>query len=418
MQKEFEDRLRQLIEELVRSRLGSLEQEISRLQRELNAAFTTLLESTDAATAIPESDLSLSRISAEIEAQIGQASAEGAKLGSDLALLRDSVDEIGQQQTQAEVLNALVERVANFAPRVVLFVVKGSNALGWAARGFDDTIGNATTRGLSISLQSNTILQAAINSLETCSSAPEQHAENNLILSRLGGGRPERVLAAPLKVRGKSAAVLYADSADRAEDSVNIEAIELLVNTTGLVVELTSLRARSSEAPAKAQAQQTASVVHPQAQPVSTGTGSLGTGSLGERRLAAGPAAGSSGVLTQQQPRSSGELAEPKAPDTAWRAVKGDDDERQHTDARRFARLLVSEIKLYNEQKVIDGRRSGDLYERLKEDIDRSRQMYDKRITGGATGRSDYFYEELVNTLAEGDPSKLGANFLNSKQRP
>ena len=108
----------------------------------------------------------------------------------------------------------------------------------------------------------------------------------------------------------------------------------------------------------------------------------------------------------------------PKASDTAWRAGKGDDDERQHTDARRFARLLVSEIKLYNEQKVIDGRRNSDLYERLKEDIDRSRQMYDKRITGVVAGRFDYFYEELVNTLAEGDPSKLGANFPYSQQRP
>jgi len=424
VQKEFEDRLRQLLEELVRSRVGSLEQEISRLQRELNASFTSLLESTDAATAIPESDLSLSRISAEVEAQVGQASAESAKLGSDLALLRDSVDEIGQQQTQAEVLNSLVERIANFAPRVVLFVVKGSNALGWAARGFDDTLGNATIRGLSVSLQSDTILQAAINSLETCSSAPEQHTENNLILSRLGGGRPERLLAAPLKVRGKSAAVLYADSSDRAEDSVNIEAIELLVSTTGLVVELTSLRARAGEAPAKAPVQQTPSgSLQPQpaaqAPAAAPAAFSGATGGLGERRSQpSSPMIGGSGPLTPAQGRkTSGDLAAPAASDAAWKAPKGNEDERQHTDARRFARLLVSEIKLYNEQKVIEGRRNGDLYERLKEDIDRSRQMYDKRITAGVTGRFDYFYEELVNTLAEGDPAKLGASFP-AQQRP
>ena len=55
------------------------------------------------------------------------------------------------------------------------------------------------------------------------------------------------------------------------------------------------------------------------------------------------------------------------------------EEEKAHSDARRFARLLVSEIKLYNEQKVAEGRRGGDLYDRLKEeDIDRSRQMYEK----------------------------------------
>jgi hypothetical protein len=82
-----------------------------------------------------------------------------------------------------------------------------------------------------------------------------------------------------------------------------------------------------------------------------------------------------------------------------------------HNDARRFARLLVSEIKLYNEQKVKDGRLEGDLYERLREDIDRSRQMYDKRVAPPVAARYDYFHQELVNTLAEGDPAKLGSDY-------
>ena len=85
------------------------------------------------------------------------------------------------------------------------------------------------------------------------------------------------------------------------------------------------------------------------------------------------------------------------------------DDERPlHNDARRFARLLVSEIKLYNEQKVSEGRNQGDIYERLREDIDRSRQMYDKRVAPPVAARHDYFHHELVNTLAEGDAAKLG----------
>jgi hypothetical protein len=86
------------------------------------------------------------------------------------------------------------------------------------------------------------------------------------------------------------------------------------------------------------------------------------------------------------------------------------EEEKAHNDARRFARLLVSEIKLYNEQKVAEGRRGGDLYDRLKEDIDRSRQMYEKRVTPSVATKFDYFYDELVGTLAEGDPSKLGSD--------
>jgi hypothetical protein len=88
--------------------------------------------------------------------------------------------------------------------------------------------------------------------------------------------------------------------------------------------------------------------------------------------------------------------------------VSSEEERRLHNDARRFARLLVSEIKLYNESKVAEGRAQGDLYGRLREYIDRSREMYDKRVKPEVAQRYDYFHNELVNTLAEGDPAKLG----------
>jgi hypothetical protein len=83
-------------------------------------------------------------------------------------------------------------------------------------------------------------------------------------------------------------------------------------------------------------------------------------------------------------------------------------DSKKHDEARRFARLLVSEIKLYNEPKVDAGRKNKDLYERLKEDIDRSRQMYDERIPDDVRKSSNYFYDELVRILADGDANALG----------
>jgi hypothetical protein len=83
-------------------------------------------------------------------------------------------------------------------------------------------------------------------------------------------------------------------------------------------------------------------------------------------------------------------------------------DESLHEEARRLARLLVSEIKLYNEEQVDEGRRNRDLYERLKEDIDRSRQMYEERVVERIRNQTDYFYQELVRILAAGDARALG----------
>jgi hypothetical protein len=88
-----------------------------------------------------------------------------------------------------------------------------------------------------------------------------------------------------------------------------------------------------------------------------------------------------------------------------------EEERRYHNEARRFARLLVSEIKLYNEPKVKEGRDTSDLYHRLREAIDRSREMYDKRVSPQVATKFDYFHYELVNTLAEGDEGKLGGDY-------
>lgn len=88
-----------------------------------------------------------------------------------------------------------------------------------------------------------------------------------------------------------------------------------------------------------------------------------------------------------------------------------EEERRIHNDARRFARLLVSEIKLYNEKKVTEGRDASDLYDRLREAIDRSREMYDKRVQPPVAAKFDYFHYEIVNSLAEGTPEKLGSAY-------
>ncbi|GAB4220434.1 MAG: hypothetical protein Kow001_02340 [Acidobacteriota bacterium] len=87
------------------------------------------------------------------------------------------------------------------------------------------------------------------------------------------------------------------------------------------------------------------------------------------------------------------------------------EEEAAHQEAHRFARLLVVEIKLYNEEEVEEGRRQGDLYRRLKTDIDRSRDMYEKRARPIVKVDTDYLHEELVRILALGDPGLLGPDY-------
>lgn len=86
-----------------------------------------------------------------------------------------------------------------------------------------------------------------------------------------------------------------------------------------------------------------------------------------------------------------------------------DDSDDEHAAARRYARLIVSEIKLYHEPQVAEGRRQHDLATRLGGEIARARTLYEQRVPAEVRQNTDYVHEELIRTLADGDASLLEA---------
>jgi hypothetical protein len=76
-------------------------------------------------------------------------------------------------------------------------------------------------------------------------------------------------------------------------------------------------------------------------------------------------------------------------------------------EARRFARLVATDIRLYNEEAVVLGRRNRDLFRRLEEQIDRGREAFERRFPDlGAPGLS-VLHDALVEILAGGDADLL-----------
>jgi hypothetical protein len=452
---QLEDSLRHEIENYLENRLSAVKQEISSLQSLLNESLTTFLDRQ--ADVQLEGSLVASiteHLHAAHERGIELAASESsrAKASSDMAIVKSAITEINDQKSQADILKALVNRAASFAPRVAFFVVKGDHATGWRGRGFEGTVGDQAIHQISLSLGADTVIGSAAKSLTTWSGGAGSHSEDHLLLNRLGEEPPQRIIAIPLAVRGRAVAVLYADSAGLDSESINLEALETLVSVSGMAVELLSVsraapkRAAAVEeapAPAPAPAEEPAQPAYvptseyeetPPSAPEPSFSGAetvqsyepeaAETGSLmesGVETAAPSEEAEPSGMLDEEAPAWSVpvEEATPAAPSRRRYGqdaelpveVSGEEERRLHNDARRFARLLISEIKLYNEQKVAEGRSEHDLYDRLREYIDRSREMYDKRVKAEVAARYDYFHGELVNTLAEGDASKLGSNY-------
>ena len=455
----LEESLRREIENYLETRLSAVKQEIATLQSLVNESLAGFLERQSD----PQVEGSMlaaitEHLHAAHERGIEMAAAESsrAKASSDMAIVKAAISEINEQKSQAEILKTLVNRAASFAPRVAFFVVKGDRANGWRGRGFEGTVGDQAVQQISLALSSDTVIGSAAKSLTTWSGEAGSHAEDNLLLSRLGEEPPQRIVAIPLTVRGRAVAVLYADSAGLDSESINLEALETLVSVSGMAVELLSVartaprRAPAEEAPAPAEEapqqayvptseyEQTPEPAHepePEPEPAFSGAETISSYEaqpVESESLMDSVAEEEATTFTADAPETSGMLGEEppawspspveEAPAAAPRRrfgqdaelpveVSGDEERRLHQDARRFARLLISEIKLYNEQKVSEGRMEHDLYDRLREYIDRSREMYDKRVKSEVASRYDYFHGELVNTLAEGDVSKLGSNY-------
>jgi hypothetical protein len=363
-------------------------------------------------------------------------------------LLKLALEEIDAQRTQSDALGALVHRAAHFAPRLVFFVVKSGNAIGWKASGFSNGLNDEAVRALSVPVTADTMLREALDTQQLIIGSPQSHRENAAVLGRYGTPASERAVVIPLVVRGKAAAVLYADAGPQSDGVIHTEALEALVRVTSMAIELLPVR-RNAEQTRPAAAQPQAAPPPPPATPPPP-MQTVFYGGMGDEAPPRGestfqsesaplafaqatpapspappaPPPPAMFVVEEQAESPVGERAEAAAVATTTRlssetsstaeaeasSAMNEAETRAHNDARRFARLLVSEIKIYNEAKVAEGRRSQDLYERLKADIDRSRQMYEKRVSPLVAVKFDYFYDELVHTLGEGDSAKLGQN--------
>jgi predicted Zn finger-like uncharacterized protein len=68
--------------------------------------------------------------------------------------------------------------------------------------------------------------------------------------------------------------------------------------------------------------------------------------------------------------------------------------------AKRFARIIVSDIALYNQEAVVEGIKKGIFFELLKNDVQEGRELYEKRVPAGVKAKKDYYQEAFDNFIA------------------
>jgi len=108
------------------------------------------------------------------------------------------------------------------------------------------------------------------------------------------------------------------------------------------------------------------------------------------------------------KPQTAAAVAAKFAPPSNPATAELEKNDPRHAAARRLARVSVSEIKLYHEADVKEGREANDLWSRLQQDINLARTTFESRVVPEVRERFDYLLDEIIRQLAEGDPKKLG----------
>jgi hypothetical protein len=275
-------------------------------------------------------------------------------------LLNAAAAAIHESASQADILRHLLEGEARFAGRVALFVVKGNAISGWQGIGFED---NDAIKTLSIQTGSG-LVGKAIQGKNPAAGPPKEFDTG--FVNSMKAPAEGQCLVLPLVVKDKVAAVIYADAGTVPGGTLDSSGLQALTRFAAIWLELAALR----------------------------------------------KVGGTSATEDVAQPQPAAAMAA-SAPASAPAAAGSEEDEL-HKKARRFAKLLVEEIKLYNQPRVEEGRQHKDLYDRLKVDIEKSRSTYDKRYAESAVASADYFTQELIRILADNDASLMGASFPRS----
>ena len=266
------------------------------------------------------------------------------------ARLADAIRNLDEGRGLSEVLERLVQCAGHEVDRAAVLLVKGVRLAGWRLAGFAP--GAPPARSIDLSVNEAGLAGAVLRSGEAASRSSDAAGPELPPFARSAGER--HAMALPVRVGGEVVAVLYADAPrvnELSSDARWPAILEVLVRHASRVLEAMTV-------------EQAAGLSLP-------------------RPLARGSHSAVPGPVEQ--------------------AGNGDEE-----TARRYARLLLSEIRMYHEPIVDAGRRSGDLMSRLHGEIERARRLYEARVPESVQARTEYFDQELVRTLAGGDRTLLG----------
>lgn len=355
----------------------------------------------------------LNQLSTDLVGKLGELQApQSGSGGIDAEKLFEITTKFSDATTQVELLSLLVQSCADIFPRVLLLIRKGPNVHGWAGNGFDPNFLNGGLKRVRWQVDSYPELMRVIHQGKTLVANFSDLSDLSEEITGFDQFTPLKSCFIPLKVKGKVAAVLYGDSGSET-NLPNRELAQVIVHLCGL--ELTMVTAKLKTNTKTADLSNDDSGSQPEVPRKETPAPRPSAPPKAEP-----PAPRQSAPPPSPQPppqpaedisfsSPSMEMPADPAPAPAPSRAAASNDPPAIKKAKRVARVLVSDLKLYNEDAVKAAQKSGGLYEKLRDDIDRSYKHYQERVSSLLPNHDvNYFKEELIRQLGDGDEARVG----------
>lgn len=295
--------------------------------------------------------------------------------------------------TQGNLLKALVQGAGTLLPRVLLLIKKSGNLHGWACSGFSDNFEKSGLKKVCWPVDRYPELGRVVAERSPLAANFSEMGNISEAIEAFDGFVPFKACIFPLVVKNKVVAVLYTDSGSEPQLKGR-EKVQLLVHAVGL--ELTLVAAKVKTAPIRPILSEPMDTVDAAASSPAPHAGS------GQEALSSPNYAESSSTFDYSEPQLN-------QPESAPKPSAAEDEDPIIKKAKRAARVLVADLKLYNEDQVAEAKKRGDLYSRIKEDIDRSYSHYKERIADlKAPANRNFFKEEIIRQLGDDDANCLG----------
>jgi hypothetical protein len=342
----------EIVEEIIEQKLKKVEKDFEKVFMEI----TNISKSFKEKIKTELTDEEIEKLKEIEQAEEQQTNRETVGLSD----FKELVKKIGESDTQSKILDLLMEGLKRYTTRAYFFIKKGDKIVCFKSLGTKAK----KTKNILMPDSLDTSLKFVFEKGEIYYGNTDTFSEEYILLKKLEPPETNTIFVLPLKVKGKPMAVVYIDN--KGEEISNKDLLEILVEVVSMSLDLLPIKKWITASFEQKKGKKTEKII--------------GEDSTKEE-------------IEEVAPLSEEEM-------------------KEHKNAQRLSRVIISDIISYNRDKIDEGIQRGNIYKYIKTEIDQASAHFYNKVDEKIWKRENYFEQDLIEKVAKGDKKLLdGYNF-------